>query len=143
MAKSICENCGAPFDQTPGKREKKFCKSSCRVSYCQKMKRKKNSALASNQANKIIKASIEAEKIHNGDLPEKNFDKEICSIVPVGDSLSMKKIRKNYPAKKAFKAPTDKHGAGKIVKEAVQKKEAKKAPAVSNFLEQRRKQKLG
>jgi hypothetical protein len=68
---------------------------------------------------------------------------EVGKTVAVGDSLSVKKIQKKYQAKKAFKVPTDKHGAGKIVKEAVQKKETKKSPSVSNFLEQRRKQKLG
>ncbi len=123
MEKSICLNCGAAFDQTPGKREKKFCKPSCRVSYCQKKKRKVNSANATKQAKRIVKASLEADKMHEGVLPKKNFKKEIEKIIPKPDQ--------------------DKHGAGKIVKEAVQKKETKKSPAVSNFLEQRRKQKLG
>jgi hypothetical protein len=68
---------------------------------------------------------------------------EVGQVDTSGESVQVKKASKKKPVKKALKVPTDKHGAGKIVKEAVQKKEVKKAPAVSNFLEQRRKQKLG
>lgn len=130
MAKSKCENCGAPFDQTPGKREKKFCKDSCRVSHCQKQKRLKSK----------ITFATSTEVAFDGSLHRAVFD-EAGAMGNAFDKV--KKVIKKKPVKKALKVPTDKHGAGKIVKEAVQKKEVKKAPAVSNFLEQRRKQKLG
>ncbi len=130
MAKSICENCGAPFYQTPGKREKKFCKSSCRVSHCQKQKRLKL---------KITPVPV-TEAAFDGSLHRAVLDEEGA----MGNAFDkVKKVIKKKPVKKDSKVPTDKHGAGKIVKEAVQKKEVKKNPAASNFLEQRRKQKLG
>ncbi len=133
MAKSICENCGAPFDQTPGKREKKFCKSSCRVSHCQKMKRLK-SRITSVLSDKV---SFNGKKVdlHNMD--------EVGQVDTSGESVQVKKASKKNPVKKVFKAPTDKHGAGKIVKEAVQKKEVTIKEVVSSYLDQRRKQKLG
>jgi len=114
MEKSICLNCGAPFDQTPGKREKKFCKPSCRVSHCQKNKRKADFALKTKQPKKQTKPPLSETKVIK--------EKVVKKVVP--------------------KLDQDKHGAGKIVKEAVQKKEVK-SPAASSFLEQRRKQKLG
>lgn len=132
MAKSKCLNCDGPFDQTPGKREKKFCKPSCRVSYCQKQNRLKSK----------ITFAKSTESSFDGSLHRALMD-EVGKTVPIGDYLPVKSVRKKKPVKKGFKVPTDKHGAGKIVKESVQKKEVKKAPAVSNFLEQRRKQKLG
>lgn len=109
MEKSICLNCGAAFDQTPGKREKKFCKPSCRVNYCQKKK-------------------VRESKIKFAQSGEESFK-------------GLNNVRKEKPAKKPFKTPTDNHGAGKVVKEIVKK--TKSTPAASNFLEQRRKQKLG
>lgn len=131
MAKSKCLECGAAFDQTPGKREKKFCKPACRVNYCQKQKRLK-SKITPVPADK---ASFDGKK---GRL-DKNATGKVNFILDEAGPYVMAE----YPVKKGFKAPTDKHGAGKIVKEAVQKKEVRTAPSVSNFLEQRRKQKLG
>lgn len=130
MEKSICLNCGAAFDQTPGKREKKFCKPSCRVSYCQKRKR----------LDSKINFQPATEDSFKGSLSRAVMD-EAGAMGDSFDNLNM--INEKKPVKKAFKAPTDKHGAGKIVKKAVEKKEVKKSPAASNFLEQRRKQKLG
>ncbi len=126
MEKSICLNCGAAFDQTPGKREKKFCKPSCRVSYCQKMKRLKS---------RITPVPATEVSFNGGSLHRAVLD-EVGAMGDSFDNLNM--INKKKPVKKASKAPTDKHGAGKIVKKAVEKKEVKKSPSASNFLEQRR-----
>lgn len=130
MEKSICLNCGAAFDQTPGKREKKFCKPSCRVSYCQKRKR----------LDSKINFQPATEDSFKGSLSRAVMDEAGA----MGDSFdNLKMVNKEKPSKKASKAPTDKHGAGKIVKEAVQKKEVTIKEVVSSYLDQRRKQKLG
>jgi hypothetical protein len=130
MEKSICLNCGAAFDQTPGKREKKFCKPSCRVSYCQKRKR----------LDSKINFQPATEDSFKGSLSRAVMDEAGA----MGDSFDNLNIdNKKKPVKKAFKVPTDKHGAGKIVKEAVQKKEVTIKEVVSSYLDQRRKQKLG
>lgn len=131
MEKSICLNCGAAFDQTPGKREKKHCKSSCRVSYCQKQKRLKS---------RITPVPTTEASFNGGSLNRAVMDEEGA----MGDSFdNLKMVNKEKPSKKASKAPTDKHGAGKIVKEVVQKKEVTIKEVVSSYLDQRRKQKLG
>lgn len=97
----------------PKNEDQKFCKASCRVNNFQKKKRKEK--------------SFDTGKKKKETPGEKHKNKP--AVVVVGDSVSAMKL-------------SDKHGAGKVVKEAIQNKEVSK-PAVSNYLEQRRKAKLG
>lgn len=54
-----CLNCGEPLKQVKGKREKKFCDSTCRSNYWQKEKRRSEKLLAPNPILKEAAKAIE------------------------------------------------------------------------------------
>lgn len=142
MDKSKCENCGAPFDQTPGKREKKFCKDSCRVSHCQKQKRLKSKITYATSTEVAFDGSLHRAVMDEVGAMGDAFDnvKKMIKKKPVKTVKTAKKKIYSKPVEKEL--ATDKHGAIKVIKEAIQKMEASKQD-VSNYLEKRRKQKLG
>lgn len=120
MANKKCEECGKSVKQTPGKREKRFCDSTCRSNNFQKAR-----TAAKNTPKKKMKPLVFKKPTKKVTVKEKLESKVVYT--PAG--------KESYDAPKLTAVTMDEPGQFA--------KPKSKTPAVNAFLENRRKNKLG
>ena len=72
--KKPCKNCGEPVEQVPGRKEKKYCSSSCRVLACLKRKNGTGKKAKPKEASKPAKVTKKKEKIAYKKTTKKSMD---------------------------------------------------------------------